>query len=349
MFGRLIQPPLRDESLALLRVQGLATLSVNEAGGRTFVRLGRWLVRRDCVAQSLAAGLTRKRDLLRARTYRLVAIDGRPEPELVMVRQLHRPKVSVFRLAEGSKEVATRHAFDFDNEMSADREFRAIGMRCPELQSADRARLCYRQALVRDPLRRTPPVASATTDEILRELSRRSNFDRVPSARYLAEATDALITLGFSLGTASVEMLRQPLELLTDRGRKPDLLPLALSHGDFSAGNLLYGDDGSVFLNDFDRALQGTAFYDCAYLATVDGRPKEWLDRELSAVAARHEVAVPDAAGARSAFVTALLVMDLLRYAAKRYRSIDHADDRLCRYSVDLAQRVTSAHEWRTA
>jgi hypothetical protein len=250
--------------------------------------------------------------------------------------------VSVFSISQRERDVFIHYGFDFEREIAAIEDFTDQEFSVPPISNINHQNQSYKQKLVCDPLSRGTRVSSASLAQILQSFQMKSDLEYLPTESYLdqvCQSVDYLGTQGLYKFPEKLyerrEELRESLPSIFLKG-----VPMCRAHGDFSAGNMLIGDDGLSYLNDFDRSFLASFVFDLMYVAVIERWPRSRILGSLNAVM-RHRDSV--FVGAEEDLLDVcenMFVMDLCLFIEDRHRFISHPEDRKCKFSVSMIERV---------
>jgi hypothetical protein len=330
---------LRAECAMLLRSGEFVEID-RRPGVARYLHVGRWLVREDRVRTFVRSPHCRWRDFVRATWRYFEPNETTAQTQLLLLQELVRPKLSMFALDDGTKDVRFHHRVDYETETAALEEFSARGVCTPPIVLREPARHRYLQRLVCDPL--FPPARRSNVDlgAFLLTLSRNANVTFVPVERYLEQhgallqARRPRLEPKLSAALARATVLVGESRLFAARG-----IPHARCHGDFSLNNVLMSSDGLVYFNDFDRSFEANLFYDVLYCHINTSLPLATAVATLSELGRRAGV---DHADTTLLFRVALnlFLLDLHGYVTTRYVTLGDDQDRACAHSLDVLLRA---------
>lgn len=261
---------------------------------------------------------------------------------LILLRDDGRPKLSIFDLERRIRHVYYLRRQDFQREMDAMDHFAALGFGVPALLGRDEGRLCYQQRIIREPFRRDSRAVPADVEAQIQRLAAATRPDWMPVPAYLDRCLDAVRAIEDALSAGQRRRLGGALDELAacDSRFIGGAIPMRLCHGDMSMGNVLIGDDGRVYLNDFDRSFVANAWFDAVYYCRTSGLGRESETRMVNAVTRAirgGSVLNTEVEQSRVALLTA---MDLAVYVHDRMRDVPSGPDRVCRFSLDLMGQI---------
>jgi hypothetical protein len=330
---------LRAECAALLRSREFLEGEVRPGAVR-YLHIGRWLVREDYVRRFSRSPHCRWRDLVRAKWRYFEGNGATAQTQLLLLQELVRPKVSLFALDQGTKDVRFYHRLDYETEMAALEAFSARGVLTPPIAFRDPAQHRYVQEIVCDPL--FPKRSDADLGTLLLSLSSNAHLVYVPVEHYLRQH-DALLQerrprieprLAAALTKATVAVAESRLFAASG-------IPHARCHGDFSRNNVLVSNAGLAYFNDFDRSFEANLFYDVLYCHINTSLPLPTALATLDQLGRRAGVGHADATSLFRAALN-LFLLDLHGYMTTRYLTLGNDQDKACAHSLDVLQRAAA-------
>jgi hypothetical protein len=329
-----------EHARALLAAAGVTR--VRGGRGELYLRCGRWLVRRSHFLRFSSSHLCRWRDLLRVRGWFLSADGQTSLAPLMLLREDGRPKLSVFDLDKGVRRVQFLRRADFDGEIEAIGHFASRGLSVPKAGAVDEVGLCYQQQLVLDPMRARFLTTPVEVMDQIEALAAAGQPEWLSATEFLSRCAEAVEGISGHIGSGLSGFLGGLLDRAGSRdGRFPGLkVPMLRCHGDLSTGNVLRGEDGRVYLIDFDRSFVANAWFDAIYYSRVAGLPESEEGLLIGRVTSR--LGMKADAGGLFGWVdpAGLTALDLAVYVHRRLLSVESGPDRLCRYSLDLMEKL---------
>jgi len=257
------------------------------------------------------------------------------------VRDAVRPKISIFSLAEGKKEVLVHYEYDFLQELNAIREFESRGIDCLRIASSVNDELSFMQPLVGKLLGASELVSEMEAESVLLDFIAKSRISTCSLADFLDKGRSAIDRLSMMLSphlSATALRFIEAIPLLMDE-QAAEMLPRIRCHGDFSTGNILLGQNGAHYLIDFDRSFFAVVFFDSMYFSINRGWSRARTTELLRRVADTIKFEIHVSHSNLYEFARAAFVVDLIVFLAARFDVIEDERDNVCRYTLDLVSR----------
>lgn len=332
---------LRRECVEILRQAGFGPRRPGRACV-VYVRFGRWLVRQSHWTRFVASGHASWRDLRRLRIVRFDSSPATEASELILIRESGRPKVGVFNIADRRKDVHLLHEPDYRRELEAIEWFSRGVVPVPPLLASDAAGKRYSQRLVCDPLAPAAPADLADAESVLMALAASAQVEYEDPDTFVSGTEAAIGQTASYLNVA----VRTKLQQVLSQCRREFLpafasgVPKTRCHGDYSLGNLLTGEDGRLYLNDFDRSFMAGPLFDAVYFGVTAQLPGKWVHRVVDELGHIEKLSAAVGSVDLMRYARAMAALDLVRFVRRRAVNLGAAPDAVCEYSIYVIEQL---------